>query len=99
MLTLSEDEARIRRALHDLTIGRFPTMRAAAKHYFVNYDILRARRRGIQSNHSHGGQNKALSDGEEAVERCVRWCIFLGLFILSERGRSHLYIIQETGKS
>jgi hypothetical protein len=35
----------------------------------------------------------------EHVERCVRWCMFIELFILNERGSSHLYIIQETGES
>jgi hypothetical protein len=29
----------------------------------------------------------------------MRWCILIGLFILSERCRSHLYIIQKTGGS
>jgi len=47
-------------------------MSIAARHYDYNYDVLRARAKGIQGNWSRGGWNKRLVDEEEAT--LIRYC-------------------------
>ena len=47
-------------------------MSIAARHYNCNYDVLRARAKGIQGNWSRGGRNKRLVDEEEAT--LIRYC-------------------------
>jgi hypothetical protein len=59
-----EEEALIQRALKGVRDGRFPNMAIAARHFDCNYDVLRARSRGIQGNWSKGGKNKRLVDEE-----------------------------------
>ena len=45
-----EEEALIQRALQGVRDSRFPNMSMAARHYDYNYDVLRARAKGIQGN-------------------------------------------------
>ncbi len=76
MPTLSKDhETRIQNAIEATNNGRFPNLKAA-HHYYYNYDVACARRRGRKGNTSRGGNNKKLTDTEEATlvlycERCI----------------------------
>jgi hypothetical protein len=45
-----EEETLIQQALQGVREGRFPHYAAALYHYDYNYDVLRARARGIQGN-------------------------------------------------
>jgi hypothetical protein len=67
-----EEEALIQRALQGIREGRFPNVAMATRHYGCNYDVTRARAKGIQGNWSKGGKNKRLNNEEEAT--LVRYC-------------------------
>jgi hypothetical protein len=62
-----EEEALIQRALQGIREGRFPNIAMATRHYGCNYDVTRARAKGIQGNWSKGGKNKRLNNKEEAT--------------------------------
>jgi len=83
-----EEETLIQRALQGVREGRFPYYAAASRHYDYNYDVLRARARGIQGNWSRGGRNKRLNNEEEAT--LVRYC---ERRILCNDPLEHAYII------
>jgi hypothetical protein len=67
-----DEEALIQRALKGVREGKFPNMAFAARQLGCNYDVLRARAKGIQGNWSRGGRNKRLVDEEEAT--LIRYC-------------------------
>ena len=67
-----EEEALIQRALKGVRDGKFPNFKVASRDYECNYDVLRARAKGIQGNWSRGGKNKRLIGEEE--EALVRYC-------------------------
>jgi hypothetical protein len=67
-----EEEALIQWALQGVRDGKFPNMLIVARYYDCNYDVLRARAKGIQGNWSRGGRNKRLVDEEEAT--LIRYC-------------------------
>jgi hypothetical protein len=51
-------------AIEGVRDGSFTTWTAAAKHYYVDYDLLLQRSHGRLTNHSRGGQNKKLLEEE-----------------------------------
>ena len=67
-----EEEALIQRALQGIREGRFPNIAMATRYYGCNYDVTRARAKGIQGNQLKGGKNKRLNNEEEAI--LVRYC-------------------------
>jgi hypothetical protein len=76
----ADEERRFQLALKAIADGKFKSFAAAARHFYVKYNILRSRSHGICSNHSRGGKNKALLKDEDAALRlyCER-AIKLGL--------------------
>ena len=75
----TDEERRIQLAIEAVREGTFPNWRQAARHYYVNYDVLRNRAKGRKTNHSRGGRNKKLADDEEAtLKRYCERCILAG---------------------
>jgi hypothetical protein len=52
--------------------GKFRTLKAAAQHYTVKYDVTCARARGVPTKHSVGGRNKRPTDTKDTVLK--RYC-------------------------
>jgi hypothetical protein len=49
----------------------------AARHFYVNYDVLRARSKGRLPNLSRGGKNKNIADKEEETLKLYYTCCIL----------------------
>jgi hypothetical protein len=69
----------MRQAIESFQKGKFRTLKAAAQHYTVKYDVTCARARGVPTKHSVGGRNKRLTDAEDTVlKRYCEQCILMG---------------------
>jgi hypothetical protein len=71
------NELKLKKAIDALNYRRFLCITDASRHFNVDYDLLRARRKGRKTNYTRGGKNKKLVDKEEAIlilyyERCIK---------------------------
>jgi hypothetical protein len=77
MPTSSADiENRIQLAIEAVREGTCTTWKAAAKHFYLDYDLLLQRSHRRPTNYSRGGQNKKLLEKEnrslrQYYERCI----------------------------
>ena len=72
-------EKRLQQAIKAVRTGQINTFPQAAKHYYVDYDLLIARSHGRPTNHIKGGQNKKLTEEEDqSLRRYCERCIIAG---------------------